>query len=135
MKNIVSIILSATLFFVPFTGVSAAGNPGESAMGCLSISTEFVYSGAMEVKFKNNCSYRIFVVYCGEPTYSKKRCGQKSFYYSYSGNIDSGETHSSVAMKNGSSYEYAACKGGISFGTDGIEAPSSDDGDFRCTET
>ncbi|MDP3826519.1 MAG: hypothetical protein Q8Q74_08210, partial [Polaromonas sp.] len=52
------------------TGASAAGNPGRSAMDCVSASRD-----KQDIVFRNSCDYKVFVVWCGEQKYTKKRCG------------------------------------------------------------
>jgi hypothetical protein len=125
-KSMKRLYLLGVLFALFSTAASAAGNPGRSAMECVTASRD-----KGDVVFKNNCNYKIFVVWCGEQKYTKKKCGdgpQGNSFYTHSNNIEpGGETWARGIQE----YRYAACEGGIGFGKDGIkDAP---DGSFQCT--
>ena len=111
-----------------------AGNPGENAMRCISVSTNS--SNYDNLKFKNTCRYKVFIVWCGSLKYSKKTCGSGSNYYTHSANIE-GRGSKTTTIRRGSngSFRYAACKGGIGFSSKGIKHPSSDRGTYVCTKT
>lgn len=118
-------VLGLLLFAFSHTGAWAAGNPGRSAMDCVSASRV-----KDDIVFKNSCSYKVFVVWCGELKYSKKRCGDGpagNSFYTHSDNIGpGGETWARGVQ----TYRYAACEGGIGFGKSEIkDAP---DGSFQC---
>jgi hypothetical protein len=126
MKNITIVSILLMLFSV---NTQAGGNPGEDAMRCINAS-----ANGDRIKFKNNCGYKVFVVWCGKLKYSKKRCGDgpRNSYYTNSNNIDAyGSTSASIS----GNYSYAACKGGISFGNKGIDADADDDGSYICKRT
>jgi hypothetical protein len=107
-------------------GISgAAGNPGRSAMECVTPSRD-----KGDVVFHNQCDYKIFVVWCGDLKYSKKRCGDGpagSSFYTHSNNIAPGGTMHAWGVGD---YKFAACEGGIAFD----KAPIQDqpDGSFAC---
>ena len=103
----------------------AAGNPGISAMECVSASRD-----KDDVVFKNKCDYKVFVVYCGDMKYSKKKCGdgpKGNSFFTHSTNIGSNESSWARSIKE---YKYAACEGQIGFGKDEIQ--DSPDGSFSC---
>lgn len=127
MKKYVMVFISVMMFNINLY----AGNPGKSAMNCVSAHTNSKNSN--NLVFKNQCSYQVFVVWCGDLKYSKKECGDgpKNTYYTQSANI-SGYDETSTSLKKGGSYSYAACKGKISFGSKGIKHPSENNGRFRC---
>jgi hypothetical protein len=107
------------------TGASASGNSGQSAMECVSPSRD-----KGDVVFKNTCNYKIFVVWCGEQKYTKKRCGdgpQGNSYYTHSDNVGPGADKRVSGIQE---YKYAACEGSIGFGKSEIK--DSPDGSFRC---
>lgn len=107
------------------TGASAAGNLGRSAMECISDSRD-----KDDVIFKNRCDYKVFVVWCGDMKYSKKKCGdgpQGNNFYTHSSNIGPGGQTWARGIKE---FKYAACEGGIGFGKDEIK--DSPDGSFTC---
>lgn len=93
---------------------------GESAQSCVDARTN-----GDTLTFKNNCSEKVFVLWCGDLKYSKKKCGDgpSGGYYTQSTNIAPGKE--STTQINGK-YQYAACKGGISFGNDGKYKDYSD---------
>lgn len=112
--------------FLMALGIGAqAKNPGESAQHCVDAS-----AANGKVTFTNTCSEKIFIIWCGDLTHSKKRCGDgpKGGFYTQSANIAPGENHSTAISGR---YQYAACKGGISFGNDG-EYQDTPSGGVRC---
>lgn len=107
------------------TGASAAGNPGRSAMECVSASRD-----KQDIVFRNSCSYKVFVVWCGEQKYTKKKCGDGpagNSFYTHSNNIEAGASTRASGIQ---AYRYAACEGGIGFGK--AEIKDSPDGSFQC---
>lgn len=126
--------------FIVFIGLGLfssnlyAGNPGKSAMNCISTSTNS--SKYDNLVFKNRCSYQVFVVWCGDLKWSKKGCGDgpKNSYYTQSANIEA-YGRKSTTLQRGGRYSYAACKGKIGFGTKGIKHPARSNGRFTCTRT
>lgn len=122
-------LLTGLMLVLMIANVQAGGNPGESAMNCVGTSTE-----GDKLIFKNRCGKDIFVVWCGELKYSKKRCGDgpKNHFFTKSANIKPyGEATAWIDGR----YEYAACVGGIGFGSKGIIADAGDNGRFRCEPT
>ena len=111
-----------------------AGNPGKSAMNCIRASTNS--NSSDNLVFENRCGYQVFVVWCGDLRWSKNECGdgKNGNFYTQSANI-SPYDEKTTTLKSGGRYQYAACEGRISFGTDGIEHPRYDNGSFRCTRT
>ncbi len=102
-----------------------AKNPGENAKNCISTS-----SSDGKITFTNNCGENIFVLWCGDLKYTKKHCGDgpKGGFYTQSANIDAyGSTTADVKGQ----YEYASCKGSISFGNDGTYKDFPD-GSYQC---
>lgn len=99
--------------------------PGESAQSCVNARTN-----GDTLTFTNNCSEHVFVLWCGDLKYTKKKCGDgpSGGYYTQSENIPPGKE--STTTINGQ-YHYAACKGGISFGNDGNYKDHSD-GTITC---
>ena len=84
---------------------------GESAQNCVRASVR-----GETLTFQNSCGEHVFVIWCGDLKYSKKKCGDNGMYYNMSANIEAGgETTAQITGQ----YRYAACKGGISFGNDG----------------
>ncbi len=117
----------AAALLAAFAGmpVHAAGNPGRSAMDCVSATRD-----KQDVKFSNSCSHKVFVVWCGELKYSKSRCGdgpKGNSFYTHSSNIAPGE---STYARGIGEYRYAACEGGIAFGKSEIQ--DRPDGSFAC---
>lgn len=107
------------------TGASAAGNPGRSAMECVSASRD-----KQDIVFRNSCNYKVFVVWCGEQKYTKKKCGDGpagNSFYTHSNNIEAGASTRASGIQE---YRYAACEGGIGFGK--AEIKDSSDGSFQC---
>ena len=119
MKTFIAVLLLAISFN------AQAKNPGESAQRCVDAS-----SSNGKVTFTNNCGEKVFVIWCGDLTYSKKRCGDgpKGGFYTQSSNIDDGESKTTEIKGQ---YSYAACKGSISFGNDG-EYEDNARGGYRC---
>lgn len=127
-----TLFVSCVLVFLS-TNLSA-GNPGKNAMSCVSASTNSkTYNNLI---FKNRCSYKVFVVWCGDLKSSKKRCrgGSNYGFYTHSTNMKA-YSSKKTSIKKGGSYSYAACKGGISFGSKGIKHPANKNGRFTCTRT
>ncbi|MDI1338184.1 hypothetical protein [Polaromonas sp.] len=117
------LLVLALAFLV--TGASAAGNSGRSAMDCVSASRD-----KQDIVFRNSCDYKVFVVWCGEQKYTKKKCGDGpagNSFYTHSNNI---EASSSIRASGMQEYRYAACEGGIGFGKSEIR--DSPDGSFQC---
>jgi hypothetical protein len=109
-------------------GNAHARNPGESAQNC--VHAESGRDG--DIKLTNTCREQIFVMWCGDQKYTKKRCGDgpRGGFYTHSDNIDpGGETTAHV--RDGGSFKYGACKGSISFGNDG-EYKDGPNGQYRC---
>lgn len=107
------------------TGASAAGNPGRSAMECVSATRD-----KQDIVFRNSCNYKVFVVWCGEQKYTKKKCGDGpagNSFYTHSNNIEAGSITRASGIQE---YRYAACEGGIGFGKSEIK--DSPDGSFQC---
>ena len=105
---------------------AAAGNSGKSAIDCVTVTRD-----KTDVVFENNCGGKIFVVWCGDLKYSKKRCGDGpagNSFYTHSNNVAAGATIRASGVVGG--YRYAACEGGIAFD----KAPIQDqpDGSFTC---
>ena len=98
----------ATLLVLPS---AQARNPGVSAERCVSMQRQ----GNKGI-FKNNCGEKAFIIWCGDLTYSKKRCGDgpKGGYYTHSANIPAGKSHTVSGLKG--RVNWGACKGGIGFG-------------------
>jgi hypothetical protein len=104
---------------------AAAGNPGRSAMECVTATRE-----QDNVAFHNTCAFKIFVVWCGELKYSKKRCGDGpagNSFYTHSNNVEPGATMRAFGV---GSYRFAACEGGIAFDKKPIQ--DQPDGSFTC---
>jgi len=121
--------------FLMFASINLfAGNPGKKAMNCLSVSSNSEKFD--NLVFKNRCTYRIFVAWCGDLKYTKKRCGEgpRNTFYTQSANI-APNSKKTTTIKRGGSYAYAACRGSISFGSNGIKHPTSKRGQFACTRT
>ncbi|MBK8063342.1 MAG: hypothetical protein IPK29_04130 [Betaproteobacteria bacterium] len=120
--------LAGALLATFCTTAPAAGNPGKSAMECVSAARD-----KNDVVFTNNCGSKVFVVWCGEMKYTKKRCGDGpsgNNFYTHSNNIEPGKSVRASAIQE---YRYAACHGGIAFGKDEIK--DNPDGSFRCVPT
>ena len=108
-----------------FPEPAAARNPGRNAMECVDARRQ-----QGDIAFHNRCAHKIFVVWCGEMKYSKKRCGDGpsgNRFYTHSTNIGPGETQFARGI---GSFRYAACEGGIAFGKDEIR--DEPDGSFTC---
>ena len=127
VKTLASVLLIASL---PLSfNAQAGGNPGRSAMQCVSTS-----SHGNRIQFRNTCNQKIFVIWCGDLKYTKKRCGDgpRGNYFTHSHNIRPGDS-TEIVLRNGGSYRYGACVGGVGFGTD--EFTSSYGGRFSCKPT
>ena len=112
-------IIAAFLLLLGFS--AHAKNPGESAMHCVQ-----ALPGNGEVTIVNNCGEKVFVIYCGDLKYAKKRCGEGSNggYYTHSQNIAAG-TEGKIHVRGG--YRYFSCKGAIGFGNGGTYRETSVD--------
>ncbi len=111
-----------------------AGNPGKDAIDCITASTNS--KSTSNLVFENRCGYKVFVVWCGELKWSKKRCGDgpRNTYYTQSANIKPyGKKYTTLKRRGG--YSYAACQGSIGFGSKGIVHPASRNGSYRCVKT
>ena len=118
-------VLTAGLALALHSGGAAAAHPGKSAMDCVSAARD-----KDDVVFTNNCGGKVFVVWCGEMKYTKKRCGdgpKGNSFYTHSNNIEAGKNIRASAIRE---YRYAACHGGIAFGKDEIQ--DKPDGSFAC---
>ncbi|TFZ03743.1 hypothetical protein [Ramlibacter humi] len=118
-------VLLAAGFAAFAAPAQAANNTGRSAMQCVDARRE-----GGDVAFTNRCNVQVFVVWCGDMKYSKKRCGdgpQGNSYYTHSTNVKPGEKSYARAIGE---YRYAACEGGIAFGKDEIR--DRPDGSFTC---
>lgn len=118
-------MLAAAVILLGVSVSAHARNPGENAMRCVDVNE---IGG--RVTFTNTCNKQIFVIWCGELKYSKKRCGDgpKGGFYTHSTNLKPGDDNE-VAVDG--QYRYAACVGGISFGNSG-EYEDDSRGRFRC---
>lgn len=92
-----------------------ARNPGIDGSRCVSDSVD-----EHTVTLTNNCSEKVFVIWCGDLKYSKDNCGDYADggFYTHSNNILP-DSSISFEVKDGGSYTYGACMGGISFGKKG----------------
>ncbi len=118
----VSLVLAGMLAF----GTSAyAGNPGQSANNC----TRAESSGGT-ISFINECGEIVFVIWCGDLQYTRKRCGDGpgGGYYTHSRNIGAGGSYSVNGVEGNLSW--GSCLGGISFGHDKYTDTSS--GSYEC---
>lgn len=118
-------LVTAFLMLCLSLSAQAAKNPGESAQHCVTA----IVSGDT-LTLKNICSEKLFVLYCGDLKYSNRKCGSGKHgeYYTHSSNLNVGEESS---IKINGRYQYASCKGNISFGNDG-EYKDFSDGSFEC---
>lgn len=133
-KRIKNIFVDMVALFMLSTFLCAqAGNPGQDAMHCLEVSME-QSSNSTRIYFNNICDYKIFVVWCGDVKYSNRKCGSLEQYFTHSTNIKPHQTEGAVIEINGD-IKYAACVGGIGFGSKGIYHPSIEKGKYACTET
>lgn len=121
-------VLGLLLAFFSPAASAATGNPGRDAKECVTESRE-----NEDIIFSNRCSYRIFVVWCGDIKYTKKRCGdgpKGNSFYTQSNNIEPGKSTRAGGIRE---YRFAACEGAIGFGKEGIiDLP---DGSYKCTAT
>jgi len=124
----VLIILGSVFGF----NAQAGGNPGKSAMNCLSITKDNNSRNQTKVYLRNRCNKKIFYFYCGDLKYTRKRCGDKANYYTHSNNLRPGQKGSFVLRKGGR-YQYGACVGGIGFSNGGTFR--SRGGRFTCLKT
>ena len=118
----ISIVLAGILAF----GNSAEANPGESASYCVDFS-----SGTDSVIASNQCGQKVFIIYCGDLSYSNQRCGDgpDGGYYTHSHILQAGDT---FAINVDGNISYGSCLGGISFGNEKFNDDSS--GGYRCLE-
>ncbi|MFO6424826.1 hypothetical protein [Motilimonas sp. KMU-193] len=133
LKRYFWVVFSLLTLAFPVASVHA-GNPGKSAMECIKVLTN---AQSMDnLVFENHCNHEVFVVWCGELKYSKKKCGEgsKNSFYTHSVNIEANK-QASTTIKSQGSFRYAACIGGIGFGSKGIDHPATAGGHFTCTAT
>lgn len=118
----ISIALAGILAF----GNSAEANPGESASYCVDFS-----SGDNSVIASNQCGQKVFIIYCGDLSYSNLRCGDgpDGGYFTHSHILQAGDT---FAINVDGNISYGSCLGGISFGNEKFSDDSS--GSYRCLE-
>ncbi|QKO23273.1 hypothetical protein [Rhodoferax sp. BAB1] len=118
-------LLSIAACLLVVTVNAHARNPGENAQRCVDVSER---NG--RVTFTNTCNKQIFVIWCGDLKYTKKRCGDgpKGGFYTHSDNLRPGAEKEIVVEGQ---YRYAACVGGISFGNSG-EYEDDARGRYRC---
>jgi hypothetical protein len=104
-------VILATLFVIFALPVAQAGNPGVDANYCVSMQRK----GEQSI-FKNNCGEKVFVIWCGNQAYTKKRCGDgpDGGYYTSSANIQPGKSYTVGGFKG--QITWGACKGSIGFG-------------------
>jgi hypothetical protein len=116
----------AALLLMGFSAHAASpANTGRSAMDCVSAQRE-----GSDVAFHNRCAGQVFVVWCGDLKYSKKRCGDGpagNSYYTHSTNVKPGDKGYARGVGD---YRFAACEGSIAFGKDEIR--DQPDGSFVC---
>lgn len=127
---LVAIMIAVGTFLVSMNGHT--GNPGHSAMSCLNVSTNTNESN--NLLFQNRCSYKVFVVWCGDLKDSDKGCGEgiNNTYYTETANINPFD-EKSTSLNNIEAYEYAACIGSNGDNSEGIKHPAEDEGSYRCT--
>lgn len=101
-----------------------------NALKCISTSSDT--RGSYDtITFKNNCSEKVFVIWCGDLQYSSSTCGSQKNYFTHSVNLPTpGYTANTYLKKNGR-FRYAACYGGIGFGND-KDFIGYSDGSFVC---
>ena len=129
MKNFIFVI------FILSSSISLfAGNPGVSAMDCVSART--TYSDNSNLKFKNKCNSKVFIFWCGELENTSKMCGEgkNNTFYTHSTNLSPFEDHR-VELKPHGKYKYAVCKGTSGFETNDITHDKKDNGAFTCNAT
>ncbi len=118
-------ILIAVVISLGTIASAHARNPGTDATQCVQVSEKNGH-----VTFTNTCNRQIFVIWCGNQAYTKKRCGDgpKGGYFTHSANLKPGADNQVLFRGQ---YRYGACVGSISFGNDG---KFEDDarGRFRC---
>lgn len=74
--------------------------------------------------FRNNCGAKVFILWCGDLKYTRKKCGDgpNGGYYTYSDNIGAGkEVSANIAGR----YSYNACMGSIGFDSAGYRNDAS----------
>lgn len=129
------VVLVLFLLLGGFSGQTLAENRGESAMDCLIVSDGAEQPSGVEIVFTNQCDEQIFMLWCGELQFSERRCGDgpNGGFYTQSDNLQANASNE-IRIKAGTSYHYAACYGGISFGNSG-EYTDNPDGGFVCLPT
>ncbi len=120
MQVLLAVLLAA------LAGSVHAANPGESAARCVTAQPD----GKGKVTFTNRCGEKIFVMWCGDLTYTKQRCGDApdGGYYTHTDNVPAGESRTTAVKGR---FNYAACKGSVGFGKKGywVDEP---DGSYKC---
>lgn len=126
MKVLALAAAAAAATLVALPSPAEARNPGESAQHCVSARSD----GKGKVTFTNRCSEKVFVMWCGELTYSKQRCGDApdGGYYTHTDNIPAGQSRTTSIKGR---FSYAACKGSVGFGKKGFWQDWPD-GRYRC---
>lgn len=121
---IVAIMMMGMLITPP---TLAADNPGELAGRCLGVSQT-----SDGVTFSNQCNTRIFVIYCGNLSYSSLTCGYgpDGGYYTHSRNLDPNDDY---AVELDGQVSYGACVGGIGYGN--IAYDDEYNGSYSCNPT
>ncbi len=133
-------LMYGTLLAIQLFSLSAfAGNRGEEAMRCITESQGEEQPNGVEMLVTNTCDEQVFILWCGDLEFDRKGCGDgpssdtSSGFYTHSTNLEPGQSNG-IRLKNGGSYNYAACFGGIGFGNDGHYTDNSD-GSFTCLPT
>ena len=119
----------------PVARAPVRGANGESAMGCLNVTSKKspFDERLVEVAINNRCGERVFVVWCSDGlAYSRERCGQgpRSGYFTHHATIEAGGSKTFEIGPN-ASYSYNGCKGEMSFGNQG-EFRDSGTGQIEC---
>lgn len=120
----VKVLLASLLFALPLA--AQARNPGQSAQHCVHAQAD----GKGHVTFTNRCNEKVFVMWCGDLTHSKKRCGDApdGGFYTHTDNVPAGQSRSTAVRGR---FNYAACKGSVGFGKKGYWEDSPD-GSYKC---
>ena len=120
MKSIVAILLLA------ISCAAQANNPGQSASSCVTAQAD----GKGHVTFSNRCGEKIFVMWCGDLTHSKQRCGDApdGGFYTHTDNVPAGQSRTTAVRGR---FNYAACKGSVGFGKKGFWTDEPN-GSYRC---
>lgn len=111
------------LLLMAFESHALAKNPGRSASACVRANGSTV---------TNNCSEKVFVIWCGDLKYSKKKCGDgpNGGFYTHSENLQPGQSKT-LEIIPGGTFKYASCIGSISFGNEGAYTDTSN-GSYHC---